>query len=156
MNSVDPDMPLAGAKTVDEIISESLAIERFSVVLFASFGSLGLLLAAVGIYGVMAFGVAQRTREFGVRLALGAPRWKVMSLVLKEGTALAVIGGLLGLTGAFLVRRAMQITLFGVPEIDVGAFGAMFLSLLIAAWLACSVPAWRAGRVEPLEALRHD
>lgn len=156
VNSVDPDMPLAGARTVDEIISDSLAIPRFSVVLFASFGALGLLLAAVGIYGVMAFGVAQRTHEFGVRIALGAQRSRVIGLVLKEGTTLALIGGLIGLIGAYLVRRAMQITLFGVPAVDVRAFGAMFLLLLVAALVACLVPALRASRVEPLEALRHD
>jgi putative ABC transport system permease protein len=156
VNSVDADMPLGGAKTVDEIISESLAIPRFSVVLFASFGALGLLLAAVGIYGVMAFGVAQRTQEFGVRIALGAQRSRVIALVLKEGTTLALIGGLIGLIGAYLVRRAMQITLFGVPAVDVRAFGAMFLLLLVAALVACLVPALRASRVEPLEALRHD
>ena len=95
VNSVDPDLPLAGVKTVDEIVSESLAIDRFSVVLFSSFGVLGLLLAAVGIYGVMAFTVAQRTQEFGVRMALGAQRSRVLSLVLKEGTILAVVGALL-------------------------------------------------------------
>jgi hypothetical protein len=156
VNSVDADMPLGGARTVDEIISESLAIERFSVVLFASFGALGLLLAAVGIYGVMSFGVAQRTHEFGVRIALGAQRSRVIGLVLKEGTVLAIIGGLIGLVGAFLVRRAMQITLFGVPAVDVRAFAAMFLLLLVAALVACLVPALRASRVEPLEALRHE
>src|SRR6266403_780962 len=156
VNSVDPDLPLAGVRTIDEIVSESLAIDRFSVVLFASFGALGLLLAAVGIYGVMAFGVAQRTHEFGVRIALGAQRSRVMGLVLKEGTTLALIGGLIGLIGAYLVRRAMQITLFDVPAVDVRAFGAMFLLLLVAAWLACLLPALRASRVEPLVALRHE
>jgi len=156
VNSVDPDMPLGGARTVEEIVDESLAIDRFSVVLFASFGALGLLLAAVGIYGVMTFGVAQRTHEFGIRIALGAQRSRVIGLVLREGTILAVIGGLIGLLGAYLVRRAMQITLFGVPAVDVTAFGAMFLLLLLCAWLACLLPAWRASRVEPLEALRHD
>jgi putative ABC transport system permease protein len=156
VNSVDPDMPLAGVRTLDEIVGESLAIDRFSVVLFASFGALGLLLAAVGIYGVMAFGVAQRTHEFGVRLALGAPRLRVIRLVLSEGTALAVIGGLIGLGGAYLVGRMMQITLFGVPVLDVRALSAVFLLLLSAAWLACLIPAWRASRIEPLDALRHD
>src|ERR1043166_8143369 len=90
VNSVDPHMPLAGLRTVDDIVSESLAIDRFSVVLFASFGVLGLLLAAVGIYGVMAFEVAQRTHEFGVRMALGAQRQRVINMVLKEGALLAI------------------------------------------------------------------
>jgi putative ABC transport system permease protein len=156
VNSVDPDLPLAGVKTIDEIVSESLAIDRFSVVLFASFGVLGLLLAAVGIYGVLAFGVAQRTKEFGVRMALGAQRWGLVSLVLKEGTILAVIGALMGLGGAYLVGRAMQSTLYGVSAMDVRAFGGVFFLLLVVAWLACLVPAWRAGRVEPMVALRDE
>jgi putative ABC transport system permease protein len=156
VGSVDPDLPLAGVRTVDEIVSESLAIDRFSVVLFASFGALGLLLAAVGIYGVMAFGVAQRTHEFGVRIALGAQRSRVIGLVLKEGTVLAVFGGLIGLGGAYLVGRAMQSTLFGVAAIDLRAFGAVFSLLLISAWLACLLPALWASRVEPLVALRYE
>src|SRR5260221_14206271 len=105
---------MASVKTVDEIVSDALAIDRFSVVLFASFGALGLLLAAVGIYGVMAFGVAQRTHEFGVRIALGAQRPKLIGLVLREGSVLAIIGGLIGLGGAYLVGRAMQSTFYGV------------------------------------------
>src|SRR5256712_3759181 len=156
VNSVDPDMPLAGVRTIDEIVSESLAIDRFSVVLFASFGALGLLLAAVGIYGVMAFGVAQRTHEFGIRIALGAQRSGVIGQVLKEGTVLAIIGGLIGFGGAYLVGRAMQSTLYGVSPLDVRAFGAVFFLLLLSAWLACLLPALRASRVEPLVALRHD
>jgi putative ABC transport system permease protein len=156
VNSVDPDMPLAGVRTVDEIVGESLAIDRFSVVLFASFGALGLLLAAVGIYGVTAFGVAQRTHEFGVRIALGAQQSRVIRLVMKEATALAVIGGLIGFIGAYLVGRAMQTTLYGVPALDARAFGAVFVLLLVSAWIACLIPALRASRVEPLEALRHE
>jgi putative ABC transport system permease protein len=156
VNTVDPDIPLASVRTVDEIMSDALAIDRFSVILFASFGALGLLLAAVGIYGVMAFGVAQRTHEFGVRMALGARRSRVLGLVLKEGTVLAFIGGLIGLGGAYLVGRAMQTTLYGVPTVDFRALIAVFLLLLISAWLACLIPAWRASRIEPLEALRHE
>lgn len=156
VNSVDPDMPLGGARAVDEIISESLAIDRFSVVLFACFGALGLLLAAVGIYGVVSFGVVQRTQEFGVRIALGAQRSRIIGLVLKEGAVLAIIGGLIGLIGAYFVRRAMQITLFGVPTVDVRAFAALFLLLLIAALVACLLPALKASRIEPLEALRSE
>jgi putative ABC transport system permease protein len=156
VSSVDPDVPLAGVKTVDEIVSESLAIDRFSVVLFSSFGVLGLLLAAVGIYGVMAFTVAQRTQEFGVRMALGAQRERVVKLVLKEGTILALTGALIGLGGAYLVGRAMQSTLYGVGAMDARVFGALAFVLLVAALLACLVPAWRASRVEPMVALRYE
>lgn len=156
VNSVDPDLPLAGVKTVDEIVNDSLAIDRFSVVLFSAFGVLGLLLAGVGIYGVMSFTVAQRTQEFGVRMALGAQRSRVVTLVLKEGTVLAVIGALIGLGGAYLVGRAMQSTLYGVGAMDARAFGAVAGVLLVAALLACLVPAWRASRVEPIVALRYE
>jgi putative ABC transport system permease protein len=156
VNSVDPDMPLAGVKTVDEIVGDSLAIDRFSVVLFASFAALGLLLAAVGIYGVTAFGVAQRTHEFGVRIALGAQRSRVIRLVMKEATTLAVIGGVTGFVGAYVVGRLMQSTLYGVSALDVRAFGGVFALLLVSAWVACLIPALRASRVEPLVALRHE
>jgi len=156
VNSVDPDLPLAGVKTLDEIIDEALAIDRFSMVLFSCFGALGLVLSAVGIYGVMAFAVAQRTHEFGIRMALGAQRSRVINQVLREGTILAVSGAAIGLVGAYFVGRAMQSTLFGVGAIDLRAFGAVSLLLMIAALLACLVPAWRASRVDPLVALRYD
>jgi putative ABC transport system permease protein len=156
VNSVDPDMPLAGVQTIDEIVSESLAIDRFSVVLFASFGALGLILAAVGIYGVMAFAVTQRTHEFGVRMALGAQRARVIRMVLREGTILALGGSLIGLAGAYLVGRVMHGMLFGVDAFDVRAFGAAAVLLIGSALLACWFPAWRASRVEPLEALRYE
>jgi len=104
----------------------------------------------------MAFGVAQRTKEFGVRMALGAQRSRVMKLVLQEGTILAAIGSIIGLGGAYLVGRAMQSTLYGVEALDVRAFGIVALVLLAAALLACFLPAWRASRVEPMEALRDE
>ena len=154
--AVDPDLPLAGIRTVDEIVNESLSIDRFSVVLFTCFGVLGLLLAAVGIYGVMAFTVAQRTQEFGVRMALGAQRTRVIKLVLKEGVMLAFLGAVLGFGGAYWVGRAMQSTLYGVGAMDVRAFVTIAVVLLLAALLACLVPAWRASRVEPLVALRDE
>ena len=143
-------------KTIDEIVSESLSIDRFSMVLFASFAALGLLLAAVGIYGVMAFSVAQRTQEFGVRMALGAQRSRVISQVLREATILAVIGALIGLVGAYFVGRAMQSTLYGVGAFDSRAFAVVCLLLLTVAWLACLFPAWRASTVEPMAALRNE
>ena len=156
VSSVDPDLPLASVKTVEEIVSESLAIDRFSVVLFSSFGVVGLLLAGIGIYGVMSFTVAQRTQEFGIRMALGAQRSRVVRLVLKEGTVLALVGALIGLGGAYFVGRAMQSTLYGVGAMDGRAFGAVAVLLVVAALVACLVPAWRASRVQPIEALRCD
>ena len=156
INAVDPDLPLAGVKTVDEIVSESLAIDRFSMVLFSSFGLLGLVLAGVGIYGVMAFGVAQRTQEFGVRMALGAQRSQVMKLVLREGTIVAIVGAFIGLGGAYLVGRAMRSTLYGVGAMDTFAVGGTAVLLLVVALLACLIPALRASRVEPMVALRDE
>jgi ABC-type antimicrobial peptide transport system permease subunit len=132
------------------------ATTRFSVVLFSSFGVLGLLLAGVGIYGVMAFTVAQRTQEFGVRMALGAQRARVFGPGSKRGPLLAVIGSLVGLGGAYLVGRAMQSTLFGVGAMDVRAFSAVAFLLLSTALLASLLPAWRASRVEPMTALRNE
>jgi len=156
INSVDPDLPLAGVKTIDEIVNDSLAIDRFSMVLFASFGLLGLVLAGVGIYGVMAFGVAQRNQEFGVRMALGAQRSQVVKLVMREGILVAVIGAVIGLGGAYLVGRAMQSTLYGVGAIDGFALGGTAVLLLIVALLACLLPALRASRVQPMVALRDE
>jgi len=115
-----------------------------------------LALAGVGIYGVMAFGVAQRSQEFGVRMALGAQRSQVVKLVMREGTIVAVVGALIGLVGAYLVGRAMQSTLYGVGALDGIAIGGTAALLLVVAWFACLVPALRASRVEPMAALRNE
>jgi len=156
VNSVDPDLPLAGVQTMDDILTEQLAPDRFALALFGGFAAAALLLAAIGVYGVMAFGVAQRTQEFGVRMALGAQRSRVLHLVLKEGAILAVIGSLIGLVGAYVVGRLMQSTLYGVPAFDMVAFGAVSFVLLAAALLASLLPAWRASRVDPMNALRSE
>lgn len=156
INSVDPDIPLAGVKTMDQILSESLSFDRFGMVLYGSFAALALLLASIGIYGVMAFAVAQRTHEFGIRMALGAASGQILSLVLREGVMLALFGLGLGLGGAYLVGRAMQATLYGVSALDVGAFSSVAGILLAAALLACYFPARRASRVEPMVALRDE
>jgi putative ABC transport system permease protein len=154
VNSVDPDLPLAGVKTMDQHVSEVLAVDRFGLVLYGSFAALALLLAAIGIYGVMNFAVAQRTHEFGVRMTLGARGANILNMVLKEGGMLAFIGLCLGLGGAYLVGRAMRTTLYGVSALDAGAFGAAAFVLLLAALLACYVPARRAGNVDPMTALK--
>ena len=156
VNSIDPDIPLAGVKTMDQMLSESLSFDRFGMVLYGSFAALALLLAAVGIYGVMAFAVAQRTQEFGIRMALGAAGGQILNLVLREGATLALIGLGLGLGCAYLVGRAMQSTLYGVSALDLGAFGAVAVILLAAVGLACYIPARRASRVDPMVALRDE
>ena len=156
VNTVDPDLPIAGVKTMEEIRGESLSIDRLGVLLFGAFAVLGLLLSAIGIYGVMAFGVSQRTQEFGVRIALGAQRYRVIKLVLREGAFLAAIGSVVGLIGAYLTGRALQSTLFGVEAFDAQAFIVVVVVLLAAAVVACLVPALRASSVDPIDALRSE
>ncbi|MDQ3917787.1 MAG: ABC transporter permease [Acidobacteriota bacterium] len=156
VNSVDPDIPLAGVKTMEQILSETLSLDRFGLVLYGSFAALALVLAAIGIYGVMAFAVAQRTHEFGVRMALGAAGGQILRLVLRDGVTLALFGLALGLGGAYLLGRAMQANLYGVSALDVRAVGAVAFVLLAAALLACYFPARRASRVDPMVALRDE
>lgn len=156
INSIDPDIPLAGVRTMNQVLSESLAFDRFVMVLYGSFAALALMLAAIGIYGVMAFSVVQRTQEFGIRMALGAAGGQILSLVLREGVMLAFLGLSLGLGGAYLVGRALQSTLYGVSALDILAFSTVAVVLLAAALLACYFPARRASRVDPMVALRDE
>ncbi len=156
VNSMEPDVALANLKTMDQIVDESLVGDRFLTLLYGTFAAVALLLAAVGIYGVMTFSVAQRTHEIGLRMALGAARKQVLTLILKEGLVLALVGLGIGLLGAGLVGRAMRDTLYGVGAFDVSAFGAVAVILFVAALLACYVPAWRATKVDPMVALRYE
>jgi ABC-type antimicrobial peptide transport system permease subunit len=156
VSSMDSDLPIADVRTMDQIVSESLGSDRFKAILYGTFASLALLLAAIGIYGVMAFGVAQRTHEIGLRMALGAGREKVAFLILKEGMALALAGLVLGLIGALFVGRMMKTMLYGVGTVDATAFAGVALVLLISAMLASYIPARRAAKVDPMVALRYE
>jgi putative ABC transport system permease protein len=156
VSSMDSDLPIADVRTMDQIVSESLGSDRFKAILYGTFAGLALLLAAIGIYGVMAFAVAQRTHEIGLRMALGAGREKVVFLIMREGLALALAGLVLGLIGAGLVGRTMSGMLYGVGTIDISAFGGVAIVLLASAILACYVPARRAARVDPMIALRYE
>jgi len=156
VHSVDPELALASVKTMDQIVSESLVGDRFLTALYVSFASVALVLAAIGIYGVMAFAVSQRTHEIGLRMALGASQDHVLGLILKEGVILAAIGLGVGLVGACFVGRAMRGLLYGVGTIDVAAFAAVAITLFVAALLACYVPANRAAKVDPMVALRYE
>ncbi|HEY1263062.1 MAG TPA: ABC transporter permease [Terriglobales bacterium] len=156
VHSMDADLPLINVKTMDRIAYESVAMDRFLMVLYGSFAGVALFLAALGIYGVMAFSVTQRTHEIGLRMALGAGKERVLAMVIKEGSLLALAGLLLGSAGAAFVGRAMKSILFGVGWFDVQAFGAVAFVLLASALLASYIPARRAARVDPMVALRYE
>ena len=156
IRSLDPDLPMAGTETMDQVLADSHAGDRFPTVLLANFAAVALLLAVLGVYGVMAFLVAQRTHEIGLRIALGASRFDVLRMVLGEGVRLTGIGLAFGLACAYLVGRGMQSLVYGVPAFDFMAFGAVAVLLMGSAIAACCVPARRAAWVDPAIALRDD
>jgi putative ABC transport system permease protein len=156
IRSLDPDLPMAGTETMEQVVADSHAGDRFSTILMASFAGLALLLSVLGIYGVMAFVVAQRTHEVGLRMALGAGRMDVLRMVLGEGIRLSSMGLAAGLAGAYLVGRAMESMLYGVKALDLTAFVAVAAILMASALAACCIPAHRASRVDPVIALRED
>jgi putative ABC transport system permease protein len=154
VTSVDPDLAMDQVRTMDQVVDEALGGDRFVTLLFAGFAGVALLLAAIGIYGVMSFAVAQRTPEIGLRMAVGAGSRQVLLLVLKEGLLLALAGLVLGLGGTYFVGRAMRSVLYQVSAIDFRSAGAVAVVLLVAAILACYLPARRATRIDPMVALR--
>ena len=156
VQSMDPDLPLGNPRTMEQIMDRSLSQQRFTAGLFGGFAAIALLLAAVGIYGVMSFAVAQRTHEIGLRMALGAGQGNVLALILKEGMILAGVGLALGLFGAYGVGKVMHGLLFNVAVFDFAAFGAVAAALLLAGLLACFIPAHRATLVDPMQALRQE
>ncbi len=154
--AIDSDQPIAEIKTMDTLLSEYVAQPRFNMVLLAVFAGLALLLAAVGIYGVIAYSVTQRTHEIGVRMALGARRQDVLRLVLSHAMRLAAAGLLIGLVGAFVATRVLSSMLYGIKSTDPVTFIAMSLLLGGMAALAGYLPARRAMRVDPMVALRYE
>jgi len=151
---LDPDIAVSGIRTLDEIVGNSVAQPQLVERVVAAFALLALALASVGIYGVMSFSVAQRTREIGIRMALGAGPRDVLGLVLGEGLGLTLVGMAAGLAAAFALTRLMAGLLFGVSATDPVAFGAAVAVLALTALLACFVPARRGMRLEPVRALR--
>jgi putative ABC transport system permease protein len=156
VHSVDPQIALARLQTLDQVKDESLGEDRYTMVLFASFGVVALLLAAVGIYGLMAFAVSQRTNEIGLRLALGASRSHVVWLILKEASLLAAVGLAIGLAGSALVGRTMRTTLYGVGAMDFSVIVSVGVILFITALFASYLPARRAAMIDPMAALRSE
>lgn len=156
VSDLDKNLPLFGVQTMDDLLSAEVASQRFNAGALAGFAGLAVLLAAVGIYGVMAYAVSQRTREMGVRIALGAGAGNVLRMILSQGLRLAVIGVALGLVASFALTRLMTGLLFGVKPTDPGTFGLVTGALLAVAVIACWIPAWRATRVDPVIALRYE
>jgi len=154
VHDIDPEMPVYAVNTMDEMVSESVSQPRFYMTLLGAFAALALLLAALGIYGVISYVVSQRTRELGIRIALGATRERVVRLVLNQALALAGVGVVIGLVGSYWVTRLISKLLFGVTSTDPLTFGAVAAVLVGAAWLASYVPALRASRVDPVVAMR--
>ncbi len=154
VHAIDPEIALTNPRTMEQVRNEVLASDHFTAILLTSFAGIALLLATVGIYGVMAFAAGQRSHEIALRMALGATRRGVIGLMMREGVALACIGMALGLIGAYFVDRAMRSALFGIGVTDFTAFAAVGLILLIATLLACYLPARRAASSDPMHLLR--
>ena len=154
--SIDKDQPVDKIATMRSLVNSSIAPRRFYMQLLGSFAGMAFILAAIGIYGLVSYSVAQRTREIGIRMALGAKRNDVLRLVLSEGFKLTIIGLVLGLVGAFAATKVLRNLLFEVKPTDPFTFIAVSLSLLVVALLACYIPARRATKVDPLEALRYE
>src|SRR5215471_17052500 len=156
MRNLDPDLPMYYVRTMEQRVNESLARRRFSTLLLGIFASVALALATIGIYGVMAYLVSQGTRELGIRIALGASQHNIVSLVVRQGMALAFSGVMLGLAAAFLLTRLIQSLLYGVQATDPITFAGISLLLAMIALVASYIPAQRAARIDPLISLRCD
>jgi len=156
IRSLDKSLPIYNVKTMDDVLAASVADRRTSMLLFSTFAVVAMLLSMIGIYGVTAYYVTQRTHEIGIRMALGAQLRDVMKLVLKRGLTLAFIGVAVGVAGALALTRLLSTLLFGVTALDAATFATVSLGLIAVAILACYIPARRAMKVDPLVALRYE
>ena len=154
VRELDPDLALSQVKTLDTVVAESVAQPRFYMVLLVAFAAVALVLSSIGIYGVIAYLVGQRSREIGIRIALGASRGRVMRMIVREGTLMTAAGIGLGLLGALALTRLMGALLFGVAANDPATYGAVTVVLAAVALGACCLPALRAARVDPAQTMR--
>ena len=152
----DQDLPISKVQTMEQLLSASVSPRRFSGLLLGLFAALALILAIVGIYGVISHSVSQRTRELGLRMALGAQQRDVLRLVMMQGLKLTLTGLAVGVAAAFVVSRFLSSLLFGVSPTDLPTFVAVSLVLATVAMLACYIPARRATKVDPMVALRYE
>jgi putative ABC transport system permease protein len=156
IRALDPNQPVSDVRTMNQVMSEWVARSRFNTLLLGLFAGLATLLSAVGIFGVLKYSVALRTRELGLRLAVGAQPRQVLLLVLRQGLVLTVAGVVLGLLAAFALTRLLSGLLFGIGAVDVTTFTSISLLLIVVSLLACYLPARRAMRIDPLSALRYE
>ena len=154
--SVDRNLPVSDVLTMDRVVADATAQPRFEMLLLGVFAVIALVLAAVGIYGVISYSVSRRTREIGIRIALGASRIDVLRMVVRQAVVQALAGAVVGLAGALLVSRLMAKMLYGVQPTDPVTFGGVAIVLALVALLASCVPARRATRIEPMIALRNE
>ena len=152
--ALDKDQPVYSVRSLDSVLSESVAGPRFRTLVLGVFAAVALILASVGIYGVISYGVSQRTQEIGIRMALGARTPAVLKLVVKGGMTLVLIGVVIGIAGAFALTRLLTTLLFAVTPTDALTFASVPLLLIMVSALACYIPARRATKVDPLVALR--
>ena len=156
VNSLDPDLALANIRTMDQLMSKSLGRSRYRGVLLGIFAIVALILAMIGIYGVIAYAVSQRTREIGIRIALGAQKRDIFRMVVGHGLTLSLIGVVIGVAASLILTRYLASLLYGVSSTDPTTFTSVVILLITVALLACSIPARRATRVDPMNALRHE
>jgi putative ABC transport system permease protein len=156
IHELDRDQPIADVRTLEAVVSEPLAMRNFLTYLLGGFAFLALVLAAIGVYGVMAYSVAQRLREMGIRIALGANQGQVLGLVLRDGVRLGGLGILVGVAGAMGATRLLSSQLYGVKAIDPSVFAIVALVLVAIATSAAYLPARRAARVDPINVLRDE
>ena len=154
--AVDPDQPVSNIQTMEQLMAASITRPRFVMLLLGLLSLIALVLAAVGIYGLMSYSIVERTHEIGIRMALGAQEADVLRMVVGQGLKLIAVGLFIGVAGAFLLTRLMSSLLYGVSAVDPLTFGAVSLLLTLVALLACYVPARRATRVDPMVALRYE
>jgi len=154
--ALNKTQPVFNVRTMEQIVSQSVAPRRFSMLLLSVFAVVALILASIGIYGMMSYAVAQRTREIGLRMTLGAQRGNVLRLVVGQGMKLVIVGVVLGLVAAVALTRTMKSLLFGVSATDPETFIGIALLLTIVALLACWIPARKATKVDPMVALRYE
>jgi putative ABC transport system permease protein len=156
VRAIDGEQPIYSVSSMQQLLGRSVSSRRFNMLLMSLFSALALALAAVGIYGVISYSVVERTREIGIRMALGARPLNVLGLVVRQGMTLALIGIAIGLAGAALLTTLMSSLLFGIAPIDFTTFASVSILLVLVVLLACYIPARRATKIDPLVALRYE